>query len=233
MPKVFLILILFFSSTIVNAQFISKVSDKICDSINSTKYADSISIELSQARIYSNILTKEILKLGIKNIKKLSHDYNALNYKVLRDLNKNCKIFEIRNLSIPSLSNLVEVDSIFSIEQNKKIKKLAKEIRTKNRMEILILSIDDLYPDSDIRNFSNNKLMEWKIGENFEKGGTIIVFSKKLRKVAISTTEIAMKFLTNKDCDNLIAQIMIPNFKNDDYYKGIYTSLTEIENLLK
>ena len=216
-----------------NGQSISDISRKICDSINSTKHVDSVSIEVSQLKIYSNILTKEILKLDIVEIKKTNNDYNALNYKLIRDLNKKCKAFKITNLSILPFTNLIEVDSIFSLEQNKKIKKLAREIRTKNKMEIVILSIDELYPDNEIRSFSNNKLMEWQIGGVFEKGGTIIVFSKKLRVVAISTTETAMKYLTNKDCDKLIADFMIPNFKNNNYYDGIYKSLIEIKNILK
>ena len=48
-------------------------------------------------------------------------------------------------------------------------------------MEIVILSIDELYPDKNINEFSNNKLIDWKIGGVFEKSGVIIVFSKKLR----------------------------------------------------
>jgi hypothetical protein len=230
----FLILFyLIFTSIKSNAQSISEIPDKICDSINSTKYNDSVSIELSQAKIYSSILTKEILKLGIVELKKTNNDYNALNYKIIRDLNKKCKAFKITNISITPRTNLIEVDSIFSLEQNKKIKKLAAEIRNKNKMEIVILSIDELYPDNEIRNFSNHKLMEWKIGGVLEKGGTIIVFSKNLKKVAISTTETAMKYLTNKDCDKLIADVMIPNFKNNNYYDGIYKSLIEIKNILK
>lgn len=230
----FLILFcLIFIPTKSNAQLISKISGKICDSINSTKYADSISIELSQARIYSNIITKQILKSSIAGIKKISNDYNAFNYQLIRDLNKNCQTFKITSLSISPLTTLIEVDSVFSIEQNKKIKKLAKEIRTKNKMEVVILSIDELYPDKDIQTFSNNKLKDWKIGETLEKGGAIIVFSKKLKVIAISTTEIAIKYLTDKDCDNLIAEIMIPNFKTNNYYDGIYKSLIGIKNVTK
>lgn len=230
----FLILFcLIFISSKSNAQLISEISHKICDSINSTKYIDSVSIELRQAEIYTDILTKQMHKSNITNLEKITNDNNAFNYKLIRDLNKNCQTFKITNLPILPFTNLIEVDSIFSTEQSKKIKKLAKEIRAKNNMEIVILSIDELYPDNNIQTFANNKLKEWKIGGVLEKSGIIIVFSEKLRAVAISTTEIAMKYLTNIDCDKIVAEIMIPNFKNKNYYDGIYNSLLNIKNIIK
>lgn len=225
----FLILFyLIFTSIRSNGQSISDISIKICDSIKSRQFIDSDTITLQQAEIQINFLSKYVQKQN-----NLKNDFNSVNYKIIRELNKTCDSFKIKNSVILPFTNLIEIDSVFSTEQRKKINNLAKEIRTKNRMEILILSIDELYPDNEIRNFSNNKLMEWKIGGLFEKGGTIIVFSKILRAVSISTTEIAMKYLTNKDCDNLIAEIMIPNFKNGNYYDRIYKSLIEIENILK
>lgn len=224
---------LFFTSLKSNGQSISDISVKICDSIKSRQFIESDTIILQQTDIYTSFLSKYVQKQNNLKIQNRKNDFNSVNYKIIRELNKTCGSFKIKNSVILPFTNLVEIDSVFSTEQRKKINDLAKEIRTKNRMEILILSIDELFPDNEIRNFSNNKLMEWTIGGVFEKGGTIIVFSKNLRVVAISTTEIAMKYLTNKACDKLIADIMIPNFKNGNYYDGIYKSLIEIEKILK
>lgn len=224
---------LFFTSLKSNGQSISDISAKICDSIKSRQFIESDTIILKQTDIYTSFLSQYVQKQNNLKIQNFKNDFNSINYKIIRELNKTCGSFKIKNSVILPFTNLVEIDSVFSTEQRKKINDLAKEIRTKNRMEILILSIDELYPDKEIRNFSNNKLIEWTIGGVFEKGGTIIVFSKNLRVVAISTTEIAMKYLTNKDCDKLIADIMIPNFKNGNYYDGIYKSLIEIENIIK
>ena len=100
-------------------------------------------------------------------------------------------------------------------------------------MEILILSIDELYLNENIDDFANRKLIDWKIGGVFKKSGVIIVFSKKLRLLRISTTEISKKYLTDENCEKIVSEIMIPNFKKDNYYDGIYKSLIEIENLTK
>ncbi|MBK7030029.1 MAG: TPM domain-containing protein [Bacteroidales bacterium] len=41
----------------------------------------------------------------------------------------------------------------------------------------------------------------------------IIVFSKSLRKIRISTSEIAQKYLSDSDCQTTIESIMIQSFK--------------------
>lgn len=231
--RILILSLLIFISLKSKGQSISDISIKICDSIKSRQFIETDTITIQQAKIFESYLSKYVQKQNNLKIQNLNNDFNSINYKIIRELNKTCDSFKIKNSVILPFTNLFEIDSIFSTEQRKKINDLAKEIRTKNKMEILILSIDELYPENDITNFSNNKLMEWQIGGVFEKGGTIIVFSKKLRVVAISTTKTAMKYLTNKDCDKLIADIMIPNFKNNNYYDGIYQSLIEIKNIIK
>jgi hypothetical protein len=231
--KFLILLYLVFISINSNGQTISDLSLKICDSIISHKYIESDTILLKQAKIYSKLLSEYLLTNIKANPKNYITDYNCLNYKLTRELNKTCKSFIINKSFILPFSNLVEIDSIFTTEQSEEINEIAKDIRNKNRMEIVILSIDELYPDKNINEFSNNKLIDWKIGGVFEKSGVIIVFSKKLRLVRISTTYISKKYLTDENCDKIITEIMIPNFKNDNYYDGIYKSLIEIKNLTK
>lgn len=225
---------LMFTSLNSNGQSISDISIKICDSLRSNKSVDSDKITIQQAEVYSKFVQEYIiLKKNDLDFTNWKNEINSINYKLTIELNKTCEQFKIKNSVILPFTNLIEIDPLFSVEQSKKINDISKEIRNKDKMEIIILSIDELYPDIDIQTFSINKLTEWKIGGVFEKGGIIIVFSKRLREVAISTTEIAMKYLTNKDCDKLIAESMIPNFKNNNYYDGIYKSLIEIKNIIK
>ncbi|NOU47126.1 MAG: TPM domain-containing protein [Bacteroidales bacterium] len=231
--QILILIFLVFVSVKSNGQAISDLSIKICDSVNNHKFIETDTIELKQAQIYSKLLTEYLLNNIKTKPKNFKTDYNSLNYKLTRELNKTCGSYLNKIPYILPFSNLIEVDSVFSIEQRENIVKIAKEIRNKNRMEIVILSIDELYPDENIDEFSFNKLIDWKIGGVFEKSGVIIVFSKKLRLLRISTTEISKKYLTDKNCEKIIAEIMIPNFKNNNYYDGIYKSLMEIKSITK
>jgi hypothetical protein len=231
--KFIILFYLIFLSLNLNGQTISDLSLKICDSIKNHKYTKIDTIELKQAQIYSKLLTEYLLKNVKAEPKNFKTDFNSLNYKLTRELNKSCENYLNKTTFILPFSNLVEIDSVFSIEQRENIVKIAKEIRNKNRMEILILSIDELYPNENIDEFSYNKLIDWKVGRVFQKSGVVIVFSKKLRLLRISTTEISKKYLTDENCEKIVSEIMIPNFKKDNYYDGIYKSLLEIENLTK
>jgi hypothetical protein len=231
--KFIILFYLLFLSLNLNGQTISDLSIKICDSIKNHKYTATDTLELKQAKIYSKLLTEYLLKNVKAEPKNFKTDYNSLNYKLTRELNKSCENYLIKNTFILPFSNLVEIDSVFSSEQRENIVKIAKEIRNKNRMEILVLSIDELYPNENIDKFAYNKLIDWKVGGVFQKSGVIIVFSKKLRLLRISTTEISKKYLTDANCDRIVSEIMIPNFKKDKYYDGIFNSLIEIEKLTK
>lgn len=224
---------LVFFSLNSNSQIISALAIKICDSVKSYNYMESDTIELKQAEIYSELLSEFVFNKKDFNIKNYKKDFNVLNYKLTTELNKTCESFKIKTSFILPFSNLVEVDSVFSEEQSDKINELAAELRNKNRIEILILSIDELYPYNNIDEFSFKKMEGWKIGGVYEKSGLIVVFSKKLKIVRISTTEISKKYLSDENCEKIIRDILIPNFKNDNYYEGTIKTLLEIQEITK
>ena len=231
--KFIIILCLFFAASSSNGQTIAELSMKICDSIKSHNYTKSDSIALRQAEIYSNFIGQYYLNNTQRHLKNSQSDLNSLNYKLTRELNKNCNSFNIQNSFILPFSNLIEIDSIFSEQQSQKINEVAKDIRIKNRMQIVILSIDEIYPSENIFDFSRAKISDWNIGGVLEKSGLIIVFSRKLKLLRISTTEIAKRYISDKECEKIVSEIMIPNFKNGNYYEGIVNSLYEIYELTK
>ena len=98
--KFLILLYLVFISINSNGQTISDLSLKICDSINSHKYIESDTILLKQAEIYSKLLTEYLLNNIKTNPKNYITDFNRLNYKLTRELNKTCKSFIINKSSI-------------------------------------------------------------------------------------------------------------------------------------
>ena len=231
--KILILFYLVFISVNLSGQSISDLSLKICDSIESYHYIESDTVEFKQTEIYFKLLKEYMLSQKKLERKSFQRNFNVLNYKLTRELNKTCNSFRVKYTPPLPLSNLLEIDSIFSDEQSEKINKRTKQIRNKNQLEIVILSIDDLYPENDINEFANKKLVDWNIGKNFEKSGIITVFSKKLRQIRISTTFTSKKYLTDENCEKIISEIIIPNFKKDNYFDGIYKSLMEIKKIIK
>ncbi len=59
----------------------------------------------------------------------------------------------------------------------------------------------------------------------------MILFSKNLREIRISTGSGTEQKLTDEICKNVIDKTIIPEFKNGEYYSGIESGLNELIKL--
>ena len=88
--------------------------------------------------------------------------------------------------------------------------------------QIVVVTVDSISPYSDIQKYASDLGSYWGVGHKDLDNGLVIVLSKPLRKVAIAIGyQRTEKILTDSICKQIIDSIMIPNFKNDDYYEGI------------
>lgn len=66
------------------------------------------------------------------------------------------------------------------------------------------------------------------MGKRESDNGLTIIFSKELRRIRISTGTGTQKILTDSICDSIIQKIMIPEFKDNNYYSGIEKGLLQL-----
>ena len=126
-----------------------------------------------------------------------------------------------------------DFEQVFTSEEHEALEKLivVNELKTTN--EIAIITISSIEPYNTITDYATDLGNEWGIGKADEDNGLLIVFSKTLRKIQISTGYGTEKILTDSICKNVIDQFMIPEFKNDNYYHGIKKGLEELISLWK
>ncbi len=231
MKYIKLLLILFFSIP-ANSQNLIKLSTLICDSISRNKEADSV--EMTQASIYLSFLQKSFetdTALWKKNKIEQVEFLNSTNILLTRQLNKTCSYFKIKEALILPFTSLIDMDSVFSLEQKKKIINLCTDIKNKNGVEILVFTIDDLYPFNNIEDFSAHKQHEWNYLSISPKGRLLITFDKKSRKVRISTTQVSEQYFPDTKCQSIIDDTIIPEFKEGKYFDGIIDALNEIKKI--
>lgn len=125
--------------------------------------------------------------------------------------------------------NVLDIENDFSNLEIDSLTHLARSLQRKKKIRILIVSIDDLYPYNSIKEYAEKQGNEWGIGAKSDKGGIIFIFSKTLRKMRISTTNVAQQYLTNQESQEIINNILLPNFKKEKYCKGILEMIMEIE----
>lgn len=99
--------------------------------------------------------------------------------------------------------------------------------------EIALITTATYYPDSNISSYSTKKLNELGLGLRDINNGLIIVFSRANKEVRIGTGKGTEKVLTNKIARHIIDSIMIPAFKSDSIYKGLWLGSKAIVDFLE
>ena len=110
---------------------------------------------------------------------------------------------------------------MFTSKQQKKLSKKLYDYELATTNQIVLVSIDSITPYSDIQRYATDLSNYWGKGQKGKDNGLTIVLSKPLRKIGIATGYGTEKVLTDSICNQVIQVIMIPNFKEDKYYKGV------------
>ena len=234
MRNIFLFLFFVINFAKISAQIDLKISDEICDSLNAIKAENSVQLRVDRFAKKIKLLSLDNLpKETFEKEKNFRNYYNVLQYKIARNLKKNCSIKNLdEDYSFQLKTSVVDFDNVFTFEQFKDIETKIIKIREEKEIEILVLEVDNFYPYDDITDYSFKILENWNNGFDAEKGKMIIVFSKGLRKIRISTDGNSKQYLSDEFLQKNINELALPNFKAGDFYQGIIENLNAIEKKL-
>lgn len=226
-----IIIFLLFIGIQSKSQNIDKISNQICDSIRqiSIEKKDTLELIRRQIEIQSNFLQDTVLLLDLLSKGDIKNNINVLNYKLNRNLNKNCSDYRLKNSTLLGLTSILDVEGILTSNEIDSVENSVRDLLKRKRVRLLIVTIDDFYPYKDIYEYATNQGNNWHIGAKFEKGGIVLVLSKSLRKVQISTSHISQKYLTDSECQDIIDNTLIPRFKTGEYYKAILEFINEVK----
>jgi len=214
----------------LKSQNIDRIANQICDSINTIpkNSKDTLKIINEQIEIQSAILLKtnnlvELTKGDVKN------NINVFNYKLTKELNKNCPEYRIKNSVLLHNTGILDIEGLFSKTQLDSINNIVIKLRKRKNIGILIITTDDLYPYNSISEYAENEGNDWHIGSQQKNGGIVLVFSKSLRKVRISTSNVSQNHLTDEESQRIIDSVLLPELKKGQYFNAVIKFLNELE----
>lgn len=113
-------------------------------------------------------------------------------------------------------------EDAFSQEEEIRLDTLFRghELRTTN--EIVLITTKDYHGAMDMRTFAATCGDSLGVGKKRKNNGVVITFSKRLREVFIATGLGTERVLNDWYCQNIIDSIMLPNFKKDRYFEGLF-----------
>ncbi|MCD4668838.1 MAG: TPM domain-containing protein [Actinomycetia bacterium] len=95
--------------------------------------------------------------------------------------------------------------------------------------EIAVVTIDTL-EGITIEEYAVKLFEKWGIGKADKDNGLLILVSLMDRKVRIEVGYGLEGIITDLEAGRIIDEIIVPNFKNEDYSRGIYNAVVTISN---
>jgi len=134
--------------------------------------------------------------------------------------------------SYPQLTGFVTdnanmIDSSYEAQ----ITALAKQIEEKTTVEIAVVTVESFEGESK-EMYAVNLFQQAGIGKTDRDNGLLILVSKQDREYRFEVGYGLEGVITDSMKVNIGDRIIVPNFKNEDYGKGIYESIVVIEGLI-
>lgn len=121
-----------------------------------------------------------------------------------------------------------DFEFIFTIEELENLTTKIREFERETSNQIAIVSIKSIRNYDDFDKNAIDLSNKWGVGQKGKDNGLTIVFSKELRKIRISTGTETEKIISDAFCKSVIDNIIIPEFKKENYYEGIEKALSVI-----
>ncbi len=195
------------------------ITEKLCE-----KFDDNWE---NQFTLQSEIVLKKTLsKQEDENI---LNNLNKHNYIITRELWKNCSKYKIKNYSLGSLfTKILDIDNTLLVNQFNELENKIETLEKSKKIQLMIVTIDDLFPYNDVTEYSIEQGNIWKIGYYPKNGGIIIVLDKSDKQIRMSTDNKLRKNLTDNECLQII-ETLKPFFKEGKYFEGLTQMINEIE----
>ena len=155
--------------------------------------------------------------------------YNSQKVWEKSDDNEITKIENDTILKFPKQIGYVnDYENVFTNEQISELENIIRDYEKKTTNEICVVSLKSIEPYNDISLYATELANNWGIGKSEKDNGLIILFSKSLRSIRISTGYGTEKILTDEKCKKIIDEIIIPEFKKGKYHSGIKNGIMEL-----
>ena len=119
-------------------------------------------------------------------------------------------------------ANLLSRDQVNILEQ----KLDAFNDSTSNQIAVVIIPTLN---DVPIEDYAVKLFREWGIGGSKHNNGVLLLIAKEDKKIRIEVGYGLEGAITDVQSNDIIANDLTPNFKNEDYYRGVDEATTSLE----
>lgn len=126
-----------------------------------------------------------------------------------------------------------DFENILTEEEEKELTTIIKKHESKTTDQIAIVTLTSIEPYENIDDYSFDLANYWGVGQKDKNNGILIALGKNLRAIRIQNGIGIEKRLTDSETKKIIDELMIPEFKQNNYFVGLKKGVEAIINELK
>ena len=135
-------------------------------------------------------------------------------------------------LKVPELKGRVnDYANIISQSDEEEISRYLAAVEKQTTAQIVVLTVPSLKGD-DIASFGIKVADSWKIGQSGKDNGVILIVAMQEHDVRIETGYGVEDTLTDVKCGLILRNVIIPEFKNGKYSRGILNGVKNIGGVI-
>lgn len=135
-------------------------------------------------------------------------------------------------LKIPSLDGpVVDKANVLTKSEENSIEEFITQVESQTTAQIAVLTLPSLQGET-LERYSIKVAEEWEIGQEGKDNGVIILLALEERKIRIEVGYGLEGDLTDIKSDYIIRNLMLPEFKNGDYARGLYSGVNAVSGVI-
>lgn len=124
-------------------------------------------------------------------------------------------------LGVPELTGRVNDNAkLMSSKEKQEAEEYLASVEQKNGIQIFVLTVKSLQGEN-LEEYANRVFEKWGIGQKKEDNGVLLLVAYNERDVRIEVGYGLEGTLTDTKCGLILRNVIIPEFRNGDYGKGI------------
>jgi uncharacterized protein len=140
-------------------------------------------------------------------------------------------VLNIASQSLPELTGRVlDIPGLLKDTEKSELEKFLTNYETATKHQ-LVIAIINTTGELSLEEYSIKLAEKWKIGSKEKDDGIIILIAMQDRKIRIEVGYGLEGDVTDLQSNRIIRNIIAPNFKNNDFYRGLKGAVYKIAEL--
>lgn len=144
-----------------------------------------------------------------------------------------CMLMGCASAQLPVTSYIFDYEEVLTADQELELNELVRNHERTTSNEIAIVTTPDWGEHENAVLYSVDFGDRIGVGKQEKNNGVVIVFSKNMRETRISTGLGTEHVLTDEIAQVIVDSVMVPKFKQGEYYEGIYAGTKAVVEFLE